>query len=112
MILKAYIGQHPGLSDLQKEHLRSRNVARQMIDNKVTIAAAASRVASAVNEWKSSPMPGEKLGLRLGIPPSIFREGGKVYLFGPYHVSLVEKHDVPPAIIHKLPELKSLFLTP
>lgn len=118
--VEAYIQQHAELSDSQRIHLRSRHVTRELIEGKLALRDAVLRVVSAVFiKCENDPMPGETQGLNLGIPPTMFRnnEGIIINIFGPYHVNLVVKHDVPPELIHKrtvaeikkLPILSSLF---
>lgn len=103
------------LHELQKSHLRSQNVARELLEGDLTIRQAAIRAQShaVLNCWI---VP--RTGVILGIAPAVlFNDDGSSSGFGPFHIQLVEKHDVPPKKIRglspeeikRLPELQGLF---
>ncbi len=112
--------KHHTLSELSQTHLRSKWVARTMLDGKLTVFQAAARAQSAKVNFivSSKAYYFQKLAIKLGVDPSIvLKENGEITGFGPFHIRLVEEKGAPPEKIaglspdeiKKLPELQSLF---
>lgn len=105
-----YIKTHK-LTKEGNTHLRSKLVARAMIDGELTICQAARRTQTKIvaETWI---IP--RTGIELGIDPAILlNSDGTETGFGPFHIRLVDENDVPPKLINGLStdQIKALLVS-